>query len=210
MNPTLTAIHRIYNFSAGPAVLPLPVLEEAQRDLLSLPGVGMSVMEISHRSKPFDEIIQGAEADLRTLAGIPPNYKVLFLQGGASLQFSMVPMNLLDGRRDGRLHRHRRLGEEGAQGSEARRRDARRGVDREAELPAHSAPGRDQAHAGRRLRAHDVEQHDLRHRVGARAGVGGAPLVCDASSDIFSRPIDVVEVRPDLRRRAEEPRARPA
>ncbi|HLL14099.1 MAG TPA: 3-phosphoserine/phosphohydroxythreonine transaminase [Pyrinomonadaceae bacterium] len=86
---------RIYNFSAGPAVLPLPVLEEAQRDMLSLPGVGMSVMEISHRSKTFDEIIGGAEQGLRELMGIPENYKVLFLQGGASLQFSMIPMNLL-------------------------------------------------------------------------------------------------------------------
>src|ERR1043165_669773 len=86
---------RIYNFSAGPAVLPLSVLEQVQRDLVALPGVGMSVMEISHRSKPFDEIIQGAEADMRALGGIPANYKVLFLQGGASLQFSMVPMNLL-------------------------------------------------------------------------------------------------------------------
>src|SRR4026208_1852023 len=90
-----TSVHRVYNFSAGPAVLPLPVLEEAQRELIALRGVGMSVMEISHRSKPFDEIIQGAEADMRTLGGIPANYKVLFLQGGASLQFSMVPMNLL-------------------------------------------------------------------------------------------------------------------
>jgi len=89
------SVHRIFNFSAGPAVLPLPVLEEAQRDLLALPGVGMSVMEISHRSKPFEAIIGGAEADMRTLAGIPANYKILFLQGGASLQFSMVPMNLL-------------------------------------------------------------------------------------------------------------------
>src|SRR5881628_4266107 len=86
---------RIYNFSAGPAVLPLEVLEEAQRNLLALPGVGMSVLEISHRSKAFDEILQGCEADMRTLARIPGNYKVLFLQGGASLQFSMVPMNLL-------------------------------------------------------------------------------------------------------------------
>ncbi|HYG11541.1 MAG TPA: 3-phosphoserine/phosphohydroxythreonine transaminase [Pyrinomonadaceae bacterium] len=86
---------RIYNFSAGPAVLPLPVLEEAQRDMLALPGVGMSVMEISHRSKTFDEIIGGAEQGLRELMGIPENYKVLFLQGGASLQFSMLPMNLL-------------------------------------------------------------------------------------------------------------------
>ncbi|HZH33123.1 MAG TPA: 3-phosphoserine/phosphohydroxythreonine transaminase [Pyrinomonadaceae bacterium] len=86
---------RIYNFSAGPAVLPLPVLEEAQRDMIALPGVGMSVMEISHRSKTFDEIIGGAEQGLRELMGIPENYKVLFLQGGASLQFSMIPMNLL-------------------------------------------------------------------------------------------------------------------
>ncbi len=86
---------RIYNFSAGPAVLPIPVLEEAQRDMLSLPGVGMSVMEISHRSKTFDEIISRAENGLRELLGIPANYHVLFLQGGASLQFSMVPMNLL-------------------------------------------------------------------------------------------------------------------
>ncbi|HYP01045.1 MAG TPA: 3-phosphoserine/phosphohydroxythreonine transaminase [Pyrinomonadaceae bacterium] len=86
---------RIYNFSAGPAVLPVPVLEEAQRDMLSLPGVGMSVMEISHRSKTFDEIINGAEQGLRELMNIPENYKVLFLQGGASLQFSMIPINLL-------------------------------------------------------------------------------------------------------------------
>lgn len=86
---------RIYNFSAGPAVLPVPVLEEAQRDLVSLPGVGMSVMEISHRSKPFDEIIARAESGIRNLLGLPDNYHVLFLQGGASLQFSMIPMNFL-------------------------------------------------------------------------------------------------------------------
>ncbi|MCI0489562.1 MAG: 3-phosphoserine/phosphohydroxythreonine transaminase [Blastocatellia bacterium] len=86
---------RVYNFSAGPAVLPVPVLEEAQRDLLALPGVGMSILEISHRSKKFDEVILGAEADMRTLASIPDNYQILFLQGGASLQFSMVPMNLM-------------------------------------------------------------------------------------------------------------------
>src|SRR4026208_644256 len=86
---------RIFNFSAGPAVLPLPVLQEAQRDMLSLPGVGMSVMEISHRSKTFDEIFAKAETGLRDLLNIPDSYKVLFLQGGASLQFSMVPMNSL-------------------------------------------------------------------------------------------------------------------
>src|SRR6187549_818633 len=92
---TTTTTNRIFNFSAGPAVLPVEVLEEAQRNLIALPGVGMSILEISHRSKPFDEVIEGCEADLRALAGIPSNYRVLFLQGGASLQFSMVPMNLL-------------------------------------------------------------------------------------------------------------------
>src|SRR5712692_1920078 len=87
--------NRIFNFGAGPAVLPEPVLEEAQHDLVALPGVGMSVLEISHRSKAFDEIIQGCEADIRKLGGISDNYHILFLQGGASLQFSMVPMNLM-------------------------------------------------------------------------------------------------------------------
>lgn len=86
---------RIYNFSAGPAVLPLPVLEKAQNEMLALPGVGMSVMEISHRSKAFDEIINRAESGLRRLMNLPDDYRVLFLQGGASLQFSMVPMNFL-------------------------------------------------------------------------------------------------------------------
>jgi len=86
---------RVYNFSPGPAVLPLPALEEAQRDLVSLPGVGISMLEISHRSKKFSEVIAQAEANLRTLLGIPDNYRVLFLQGGALLQFGMAPMNFL-------------------------------------------------------------------------------------------------------------------
>src|SRR5205085_11567600 len=86
---------RIFNFSAGPAVLPVPVLEQARDEMLSLPGVGMSVMEISHRSPTFDEIHKSAIQGMRELLGIPENYHVLFLQGGASLQFSMVPINLL-------------------------------------------------------------------------------------------------------------------
>ena len=86
---------RVYNFSSGPAVLPLPVLEEAQRDLVALPGVGMSILEVSHRSKAFEAVIAQTEADIRKIGGVPSNYKVLFLQGGASTQFSMVPMNLL-------------------------------------------------------------------------------------------------------------------
>jgi len=86
---------RIYNFSAGPAVLPLPVLEEVRDNLLSLPGVGMSILEISHRSKVFEEILNQTVADIKALAGIGDDYHVLFTQGGASMQFSMVPMNIL-------------------------------------------------------------------------------------------------------------------
>ena len=88
-------MNRVYNFSAGPAVLPEEVLKEAAEEMLDYNGSGMSVMEMSHRSKVFDEIIQTAEADLRDLLKIPDNYKVLFLQGGASQQFAMIPMNLM-------------------------------------------------------------------------------------------------------------------
>ena len=122
--PTTTT--RIFNFSAGPAVLPLPVLEEAQRDLMSLPGVGMSVMEISHRSKTFEDILNTAIADMRALADIPANYKILMLQGGATPA-------VLDGadeparrRRHRRLRRHRLVGGQGDQGSEEGRHGQRR------------------------------------------------------------------------------------
>ena len=86
---------RVYNFSAGPAVLPEPVLKEAAEEMMNYRGCGMSVMEMSHRSKMFDDIISKTEQDLRDLMHIPDNYKVLFLQGGASLQFAMIPMNLM-------------------------------------------------------------------------------------------------------------------
>ena len=85
---------RVYNFSAGPATMPLPVLEEIQAELIDYKGSGMSVMEMSHRSKVYQQIIDEAEADLRELMGIPDNYKVLFIQGGATLEFAMIPMNL--------------------------------------------------------------------------------------------------------------------
>ena len=85
---------RVYNFSAGPAVLPEAVLKEAAAEMLDYRGTGMSVMEMSHRSKAYDDIIKAAESDLRDLLHIPDNYRVLFLQGGASQQFAMVPMNL--------------------------------------------------------------------------------------------------------------------
>ena len=86
---------RVYNFSAGPAVLPEEVLQEAAAEMLDYAGTGMSVMEMSHRSAACADIIESAEADLRELVGIPDNYRVLFLQGGASQQFAAVPMNLM-------------------------------------------------------------------------------------------------------------------
>ena len=92
---------RVYNFSAGPAVLPEEVLKEAADEMLDYKGCGMSVMEMSHRSKVFDEIIKEAEADIRKLMNIPDNYKVLFLQGGASQQFAAVPMNLMKNKKAG-------------------------------------------------------------------------------------------------------------
>ncbi|HAL31574.1 MAG TPA: 3-phosphoserine/phosphohydroxythreonine aminotransferase, partial [Lachnospiraceae bacterium] len=86
---------RVYNFSAGPSMLPVEVLETAKEQMLDYNGSGQSVMEMSHRSKVYDEIIKTAEADFRSIAGVPDNYKVLFLQGGASTQFAMIPMNLM-------------------------------------------------------------------------------------------------------------------
>ena len=86
---------RVYNFSAGPSMLPEPVLETVRDNLLNYNGTGMSVMEMSHRSKAYEKIIGEAEANLKELMGIPENYKILFVQGGATLQFAMIPMNLM-------------------------------------------------------------------------------------------------------------------
>eukprot|EP00882_Tetradesmus_deserticola_P013974 GHRQ01014848.1.p1 GENE.GHRQ01014848.1~~GHRQ01014848.1.p1 ORF type:complete len:141 (-),score=33.27 GHRQ01014848.1:843-1265(-) len=97
----MAAHGRVFNFSAGPAMLPLEVLEQTQRDTLNFNGSGMSVMEMSHRSKAFEGIIKQAEADLRTLLSIPDNYKVLFVQGGASTQFAAIPLNFTQ---EGELH----------------------------------------------------------------------------------------------------------
>lgn len=93
----MTQYNRVFNFSAGPSMLPVEVLENVQKELLNYQGSGQSVMEMSHRSKEFQRIIDDAEADLRALMHIPDNYKVLFLQGGGTLQFAMVPLNLLTG-----------------------------------------------------------------------------------------------------------------
>jgi phosphoserine aminotransferase len=93
-----------YNFYAGPAILPQEVMKKAQAELLDFNGIGLSIMEISHRSKDFEAVINGAEAKIRTLLGVPENYAVMFLQGGASLQFGMVPMNLLKGKKADYVH----------------------------------------------------------------------------------------------------------
>ena len=182
---------RIFNFSAGPAVLPLEVLEQAQRDLLSLPGVGISILEISHRSKPFEEIIQGCEADLRTLAGVPDGYRVLFLQGGASLQFSMVPMNLLPagGSADyivtgawsqKAVKEAKRVGSVKVAASTEAEKFVR--VPKQSELTLD--PDAAYVHYTTNNTIFGTEFH-------YQPDVGNVPLVADASSDIFSRPIDV-------------------
>jgi phosphoserine aminotransferase len=182
---------RIFNFSAGPAVLPLPVLEEAQRDLVALPGVGMSVMEISHRSKTFESILDGAIAGIRELAGMPANYKVLLLQGGASLQFSMVPMNLLGAGQtadyidtgtwaDKAIQDATRVGAVHVTGSTK--------ADKYRRLPSPSELSLTPNAAYVHLTTNNtIEGTQWR----ALPDVGDVPLVADASSDIFSGPIDI-------------------
>ena len=182
---------RIVNFAAGPAVLPLPVLEEVQRDLIALPGVGMSILEISHRSRTFEAILAAAEADIRTLGGISSGYKVLFLQGGASLQFSMVPMNLL------------------TPGATADYID----TGSWAEKAIKEAKKVGQVHVAATTTAHGYSRIPRQHEIALTPGaayvhltsnntiegtewaslpdVGDAPLVSDSSSDMFSRPIDI-------------------
>jgi phosphoserine aminotransferase len=182
---------RIYNFSAGPAVLPLSVLEEAQRELVSLPGVGMSVMEISHRSKAFDEIINSAERGLRELLGLPENYRVLFLQGGASLQFSMIPMNFLskDGSADYIIT--------GSWGKKALKEAKREGSVNVAATTADGGftrvPGQDELKLDPKAAYVHFTTNETIEGVEWKQEpeTGDVPLVADASSDILSHPISV-------------------
>jgi len=182
---------RVYNFSAGPATLPVPVLEQAQRELLSLPGVGMSVLEISHRSKPFEAIMRGTESAIRTLAGIPPNYRVLFLQGGASLQFAMVPMNLLPSGATGdylvtgvwaskAADEARKIGTVHIAATTKAEQFSR--IPRTEEIVA--SPNAAYVHMTSNNTIYGTEWKEL-------PAVGNIPLVSDTSSDMFSRPIDV-------------------
>jgi len=187
----MTTIQRIHNFSAGPAVMPVAVLEEIQRDLLALPGVGMSVLEISHRSKAFEEILARAEADIRTLARIPSNYKVLFLQGGASLQFSMVPMSLLGAGQtadyidsgswaDKAIKEAKKIGTVNVAATTKAENYAR--VPEQAELKL--TPGAAYVHMTSNNTIEGTEFKTLPY-------VGDRPLVSDTSSDMFSRPIEI-------------------
>ena len=188
-----TTTTRIFNFAAGPAVLPLPVLEEAQRDLIALPGVGMSVLEISHRSKTFEEIIQSCEADVRKLASIPANYHVLFLQGGASLQFSMVPMNFLPagGSADyivtgswsqKAVKEAKRVGTVNIAATTEAENFNR--IPRQEEIKL--TPGAAYVHFTSNNTIFGTQWQYM-------PALGDAPVMCDTSSDMFSRPMDVTK-----------------
>ena len=187
----MAIVHRVHNFSAGPAVLPVSVLEEIQRDLVSLPGVGMSILEISHRSAAFEAILAQAEADIRALAAIPSNYKVLFLQGGASLQFSMVPMNLLTSGAtadyidsgswaEKAIKEAKRVGTVNVAATTKAENYSR--VPRQDELKL--TPGAAYVHMTSNNTIEGTEYKEL-------PAVADVPLVSDTSSDMFSRPIDI-------------------
>ena len=187
----MSSTPRIFNFSAGPAVLPLPVLEEAQRDLVALPGVGMSVTEISHRSKTFEDLLARAVDDIRALAGVPPNYQILMLQGGASLQFSMVPMNLLTTGgsadyvdtgtwADKAIKEAKKVGRVNVTGSTKADQYRRIPAPREIAL----TPGAAYVHITTNNTIEGTQWKSL-------PDTADAPLVADASSDIFSGPLDV-------------------
>jgi phosphoserine aminotransferase len=187
----MTTVSRVYNFSSGPAVLPVPVLEQIQRDLMALPDVGMSILEISHRSAAFESILARAEADVRAIAGVPSNYKVLFLQGGASTQFSMVPMNLLTQGAtadyidsgswgDKAVKEAKKVGTVNVAASTKAENYSR--VPTQAELKL--TPGAAYVHMTSNNTIEGTEYKALPE-------VGDVPLVNDTSSDMFSRPLDV-------------------
>jgi phosphoserine aminotransferase len=183
---------RVHNFNPGPAVLPLEVLQQAQAELLDYKGSGMSVMEISHRSKEFEGIVAEAQADLRTLLGIPANYKILFLQGGASLQFAMVPMNfrpasasadyIVTGTWSKKAYKEsQKLGTAKAA--------ANIESDNFNHLPAQSElkldPQAAYLHFTSNETIHGVEYFT------EPVPPSGVPLICDASSDFISHPVDI-------------------
>jgi phosphoserine aminotransferase len=182
---------RIFNFSAGPAVLPLPVLEKAQDELLSWHGTGMSVMEFSHRSKHFETILDAAEQGIRDLLAVPGNYHILFLQGGASLQFSMVPMNLLK-KQDTADYIIT-----GAWGTKAVREARRCGnvnvIHTDAANGFRDVPKVGELNFSRDARYVHYTSNETIEGVEFKYDLDayGTPVVCDASSNILSKPMDI-------------------
>ena len=182
---------RIYNFSAGPAVLPEEVLKEAQEYLMSLPGIGMSVMEISHRSKPFDNIIGGAKEDIKKLLNIGDDYSILFLQGGASLQFSMVPMNIMPPKNKADYI------VTGAWSKKAVKEAKRVGAVNISATSEETVFNRIPKQEEFKLDPDASYVHFTSNNTiygtqfTAEPETGNVPLVCDASSDIFHKKIDV-------------------
>lgn len=183
---------RVFNFSPGPAVLPLEVLEQAREDLLSLPGVGISILEISHRSPAFDQILESTLADLRSILAVPESHDIVLMQGGASLQFSMLPMNLLRGQSV--PAQYLITGTWGALAAKEALREGRVQVawdgastqyDR---LPADEEIKIDPASAYVHVTSNETIQGVQWNRDPI---VGEVPLVSDCSSDFLSRPIDV-------------------
>jgi phosphoserine aminotransferase len=184
---------RVFNFAAGPGVLPLPVLEQAQRTLISLPGIGVSPLEISHRSPWFEDVIEEAEANLRGLLAIPDSHHVVFCQGGATMQFSMVPMNLLP---QGGAAAYVVTGSWGAKAAkEAEKQGPVRIGWSGADDGFVRVPSDDEIH--------DAIQDDTTYlHITSNETIQGVefpmppsaaavPLICDASSDFLSGPTDV-------------------
>lgn len=182
---------RVYNFSPGPAVLPEPVLKRAQAELLALPNVGMSVLEVSHRGHEFGEILAATKANLRELLAIPDNYHILFLQGGGRLQFGMVPMNLTV---EGLPANYIVTGSWSQKAEEeSRRLVATRQIWNGAECKFNRVPTNQEVAQGASgaytyFTSNETIQGVQFH---AEPECGDVPLVCDASSDFLSRPIDV-------------------
>ncbi|MBI2823875.1 MAG: 3-phosphoserine/phosphohydroxythreonine transaminase [Planctomycetia bacterium] len=182
-------MERVYNFSPGPAVLPESVLREAQRDLLALPGVGVSVLEIGHRTKWFENVLETTKSNVRRLLDLPANYQVLFLQGGSRLQFSMIPMNLLPAGRAADYivtgsWGQTALDEAQAQG-EVRVAYSGKSTNFD-RLPAAGEIKLNPAAAYVHYTSNETIQGV---QFAAEPAVGDAPLVCDASSDFLSRPL---------------------
>lgn len=188
----MTTEKRVYNFSPGPAMLPLPALEQAQRDLLALPGVGISMLEISHRSKAFDQVIGQAEENLRVLLGIPENYRVLFLQGGALLQFGMIPMNYLRG--PGRSADYIVTGTWSDKAmSEAKTQGGVRTAWNGKATNYQRVPTREELSLNSTAAYVYIASNETIQGVQFQTEpeVGDIPLVCDASSDFLCRPVPV-------------------